>query len=115
MCEFVEDGFDEEEFRVVDEGVEEGVVEESEGGVGIGSTEVNIVAIFAEGRGVGFGIFFVKVAAVLEIADEGVEPCFRFHGEFGCCVEDESDVVAAEIGVFVVGGVSGEGEFGGCE
>lgn len=113
--EFVEEEFGEVGIGVSNKGVEDGIVEPAEGGVGGDAAAVDVVSLFAELLDEGEGVFFFEVAAVVEIAEEGVAPGFGFEGEFLGGVEDPDDVVAAEVCVAAVAGVAGEGEVVGGE
>ena len=108
VAELMENGLGEVDVRVVDEGVEHGIVEPAEGGVGIHATDVNIVAVGAKLGGEGDGVRLAEVAAVVHFADGGVEPGLGFQGKLRGGVEHPDDMLAAEIGIFCVTFIAGK-------
>lgn len=101
--EFVKDEFGEVGFGVVDEGVEDGVVEPAESGVGVGGAEVGFVSLGLEFCDEFFSVFAFEEAPVVLFADDGVGPGFGFEGEFGSGVDDVGEVGTFEVGVVGVG------------
>lgn len=104
--EFVKQQLGEIDIVRVDKGVEDGVVEPTQGGIGGDAAGVDVVAIGAEFFSEFEGVRLLKIAAVVEFSDEWVAPCFRFEGKLFRGMENPDDVVAPEIGIATVAAVA---------
>ncbi len=108
VAEFVEDDFGEVADGFVDEGVEEGIAEPAEGGVGFDAANVDVPAFGFPGGGVGAGGGFGEVAAVAGAADDGEPPGLGLEGEGRRDVDVPDDEAAMEIDIFEVAVVDRE-------
>ena len=79
MGEFVKNELREIDFRIIDEGVENGVVEESESGVGVDAAYEGIESLRFELIDERLCVFFLKIAPIILLPDDGIPPSFGFE------------------------------------
>ena len=108
--QFVENDFGEAGVGFVNEGVQNGVLEPAEGGVGFNAVHVNVPAFLGEVIGITAGGLFVEITAIAGAADDGEPPGLWLQGKGGSDGDVPDDEGAVEVGVLEIALPGGEME-----
>ena len=108
--EFVENQLGEIHLVAFDVGIEERIVEVSQGGVSIYFTDPCFISCSFESSGFLFCALGTEEATVILVSDDGIPPAFGFEREWGGGVNEPDNVVAPKICVVAERAIDGHAE-----